>query len=103
MTVCGDITVCVYHARNTMVGVVQGRPAGLKICQFQFHTGFIPEEETTFRFARNQLDELDETSSELYGPGFSVSMTFCVLDQEKTVQPEPWGKLIFIIFSIVTF
>ena len=42
-TVCGDVTVVVYHARNTLGGVVQGRPAGLKICQFQIHTGFIHE------------------------------------------------------------
>ena len=91
---CGDITVVVYHARNTLGGVVQGRPAGLKICQFQIHTGFIHEEETTLRLSRNQLDEVAITSEggDLHGPNFMASLSFFVLDQERTVQPEPWGK-----------
>lgn len=94
-TVCGDVTVIVYHARNTLGGVVQGRPTGLKICQFQIHTGFIPEEETTLRLPRNQLDELtpaEPGTGELYGPNFMVSASFFVLDQDRTVQPEPWGN-----------
>ena len=90
-TVCGDITVIVYHARNTLGGVVQGRPAGLKICQFQIHTGFIHEEETTLRLARHELDEIS-TEGEIYGSNFMVSLSFFVLDQERTVQPEPWGQ-----------
>jgi cyclin G-associated kinase len=92
--VCGDITVVVYHARNTLGGVVQGRPAGLKICQFQIHTGFIHEEETTLRLPRNQLDEVAITTEggDLHGPNFMASLSFFVLDQERTVQPEPWGK-----------
>lgn len=66
---------------------------GLKICQFQIHTGFIPEEETVMRLSRNHLDELAEV--DLYGPNFLVSLNFFVLDQERTVQPEPWGKCLF--------
>lgn len=94
---CGDITILVYHARNTLGGVVQGRPAGLKVCQFQIHTGFIPEEETTLRLPRAQLDELaGATEGDLYGPNFMASLSFFVLDQEKLVQPEPWGKSIIM-------
>lgn len=84
----------VYHARNTLGGVVQGRPVGLKICQFQIHTGFIHEDETTLRFSRNQLDEVAITAEgDLHGANFAASLSFFVLDQERTVQPEPWGKL----------
>lgn len=93
LTVCGDVTVSVYHARNTIGAAVQGRPAGLKICQFQLHTGFIPEEETTLRLSRNQLDEINTSEgAELYGPNFTLTASLFVLDQEKTVQPEPWGE-----------
>lgn len=92
-TVCGDITVAVYHARNTLGGVVQGRPAGLKICQFQIHTGFIHEEETTLRLSRDQLDEVSVTpeGGDLHGANFTASLSFFVLDQERSAQPEPWG------------
>ena len=69
---------------------MQGRPTGLKICQFQFHTGFISEEETVMRFPKQHLDELAD--SDLYGPSFMVSLNFFLLDQERKVQPEPWGK-----------
>ena len=88
--VCGDVTVIVYHARNTLGGVVQGRPAGLKICQFQIHTGFIPEGEIVLRLSKQNLDELAD--ADLYGPSFLVSLSFFVLDQERKVQPEPCGK-----------
>ena len=83
----------VYHARNTLGAAVQGRPAGIKVCQFQVHTGFIPEEETTLRLPRSQLDELNTSEGlELYGPNFTATASFFVLDQERTVQPEPWGR-----------
>ena len=97
-TVCGDITIIVYHARNTLGGVVQGRPTGLKICQFQIHTGFIPEDETTLRLVRADLDELT-TEDDPYGPNFAVTLSFFVLDQERTVQPEPWGRCNCLLIS----
>lgn len=94
-TVCGDITVIVYHARNTLGGV-----SGLKICQFQIHTGFIHEEETTLRLAKHELDEISN-DGELYGANFMVSLSFFVLDQERSVQPEPWGQLFTLVRSTV--
>ena len=97
VTVCGDVTVIVYHARNTMGGVVQGRPTGLKMCQFQFHTGFIGVTETTMRLARNQLDETS-SDADVYGPHFCASLSFMVLDQERVVQPEPWGMMSSCLF-----
>ena len=94
VTVSGDVTVMVYHARNTLGGVVQGRPTGIKICQLQFHTGFIGLEETSMRLGRNQLDELAEDSS-LYAPNFTCLLSFFVSDQDRVaIQPEPWGKIL---------
>ena len=52
------------------------------------------------RLSRHHLDELAEV--DLYGPNFLVSLNFIVLDQERKVQPEPWGKS-FIIFDDFIF
>jgi len=53
VTVVGDITLVAYHARNVLGGVMSsGRPTGIKIAQVQFHTGFIPEEETSLRYTK---------------------------------------------------
>jgi cyclin G-associated kinase len=50
-SVCGDVCIIIYHARNILGGVMtQGKATGIKICQVQFHTGFIPEEETCLKF-----------------------------------------------------
>lgn len=56
VTVAGDLTVALYHARNTFGGI--GRPQNIKICQFQMHTGFIAEDETLIHIDRSELDEL---------------------------------------------
>ena len=40
----GDVCLYVFHARKMM-----GRTIGVKVAQIQFHTGFIPEEDTSFR------------------------------------------------------
>lgn len=33
-----------------------GKAMGIKICQFQFHTGYIPEEETSLEFTKYVLN-----------------------------------------------
>lgn len=97
-TVCGDVTLLLYHARNTLGGVVQGRPTGIKICQFQVHTGMLGRQDTSLRLQRHQLDELS-TDSDLYAPNFSLLLSFFVLEQERTVQPEPWGLFFLLRFT----
>ena len=47
LSLCGDVTVVVYHARRVM-----GRVTGVRIAQLQFHTGFVDEEDTSIRFAK---------------------------------------------------
>lgn len=32
--------------------MTQGKATGIRICQLQFHTGFISEEETCLRFTK---------------------------------------------------
>ncbi|KAJ8920099.1 hypothetical protein NQ315_011754 [Exocentrus adspersus] len=90
-TVCGDVCVVVYHARNLLGGVMtQGKATGIKICQIQFHTGFIPEEETCLRYTKSDLDELAE-GQDHYQDRFTVSLNVFVTDAErKPSQPAPW-------------
>ncbi|XP_065572360.1 cyclin-G-associated kinase-like isoform X2 [Artemia franciscana] len=87
-TVCGDITIIFYHARNTIAGMVQGKAAGVKIGQLQFHTGYIPEEETLLRFTKVDLDETAEADQ--YPPRFAVAVNVFVSDVERPAQASPW-------------
>ncbi|CAH1966775.1 unnamed protein product [Acanthoscelides obtectus] len=91
VSVCGDVCIIIYHARNVLGGVMsQGKATGIKICQIQLHTGYIPEEETCLRFNKSELDDLSE-SSDHYQDRFSVNLNVFVMDTErKPSQPPPW-------------
>ncbi|XP_050313138.1 cyclin-G-associated kinase isoform X2 [Anthonomus grandis grandis] len=84
-TVCGDVCIVIYHARNIL-----GKATGIKICQIQLHTGFIPEEETSIRLPMSELDELAE-GQDHYPHGFAVTLNVFVGDTERRpAQPAPW-------------
>ncbi|KAM7363540.1 cyclin-G-associated kinase [Cochliomyia hominivorax] len=84
LTVCGDLVVVLYHARKGMV-----RPLGIKICQFQLHTGFIPEPETLITFSNQDLDDLADV--ECVPPNFTVSLSLTVTDLETPpTRNPPW-------------
>lgn len=87
ITLCGDITITLYHARNSIAGM--GKPQGIKVCQLQFHSGFIPEEETLLSFNRSELDDVPEI--ELVPNNFNMSLSVFVGDDERgpTSKP-PW-------------
>ncbi|XP_022918062.1 cyclin-G-associated kinase [Onthophagus taurus] len=91
ITVCGDVCIVIYHARNILGGVMtHGKATGIKICQIQFHTGFISETETCLNFTKSELDDLAE-SPDHYPGKFVVSLTIFVSDNErKPSQPSPW-------------
>ncbi|XP_053679753.1 cyclin-G-associated kinase [Anopheles nili] len=87
VTVCGDVTISLYHARNALGGM--GRPQGLKICQLQFHTGYIPEEETLINYDRSELDEVPDL--EHVPQKFSVALSVFVGDSERPPSTQlPW-------------
>lgn len=87
VTVCGDVTVTLYHARNALGGM--GRPQGLKICQFQLNTGYIPEEETLINFSKAELDDVPDV--EHVPHGFNVGLSVFVGDSERPPSsPPPW-------------
>lgn len=85
VTVCGDVTVTLYHARNALGGM--GRPQGLKICQFQFNTGYIPEEETLINYTKTELDEVPDV--EHVPHGFHVGLSVFVGDSERPPSNQP--------------
>uniref|UniRef100_A0A665WZG6 Cyclin-G-associated kinase n=1 Tax=Echeneis naucrates TaxID=173247 RepID=A0A665WZG6_ECHNA len=52
VTVQGDVLVVIYHARSTLGGRLQAKMASMKMFQIQFHTGFVPRNATTVKFAK---------------------------------------------------
>lgn len=86
-TICGDFTVTLYHARNALKGM--GRPQGIKICQFQMHTGFINEQETLIHLDRSELDDLPD--NEHVPMNFNVTIPIQVNDNERPPSTNcPW-------------
>ncbi|XP_054731167.1 cyclin-G-associated kinase [Anastrepha obliqua] len=87
LTVCGDLIVVLYHARNALKGMV--RPQSLKICQFQINTGFIPEQETLITFSLNDLDDLPDADQVHHDFSVSLSLTFTDKECPPSRNP-PW-------------
>lgn len=79
--------ISVYHARNALKGM--GRPQGIKVCQFQMHTGFITEEETLIHLDKSELDDLPD--DEHIPMNFSVSVPISVSSSERPpANNPPW-------------
>lgn len=89
-TICGDFTVTLYHARNALKGM--GKPQGIKIAQFQMHTGFIPEQETLIHLDKSELDDVPD--NEHVPMNFNVSIPIEVGDVERPPATNcPWIPL----------
>lgn len=91
VTVVGDITLVGYHARNVLGGVMSsGRPTGIKIAQVQFHTGFIPEEETSLRYTKSELDDTGDPDH--YQERFTAVINiFVAEDNCQSAKQPPWA------------
>ncbi|XP_014904133.1 cyclin-G-associated kinase isoform X1 [Poecilia latipinna] len=89
VTVQGDVLVVIYHARSTLGGRLQAKMASMKMFQIQFHTGFIPRNATTVKFAKYDLDACD--IQEKYPDLFQVNLDIEVepRDRPSTKSP-PW-------------
>ncbi|VUZ50265.1 unnamed protein product [Hymenolepis diminuta] len=61
LIIYGDITISIYHARSFFAG--KGKASSVKICQFQFHTGFIDPAATKVTFLKSELDHLYSLST----------------------------------------
>ncbi|XP_038558609.1 cyclin-G-associated kinase isoform X1 [Micropterus salmoides] len=89
VTVQGDVLVVIYHARSTLGGRLQAKMASMKMFQIQFHTGFVPRNATTVKFAKYDLDACD--IQEKYPDLFQVNLDIEVepKDRSSTKTP-PW-------------
>ncbi|XP_077876917.1 cyclin-G-associated kinase isoform X8 [Ictidomys tridecemlineatus] len=90
-TVQGDVLLIIYHARSTLGGRLQAKMASMKMFQIQFHTGFVPRNATTVKFAKYDLDACD--IQEKYPDLFQVSLDVEVepKDRPSRVAP-PWDS-----------
>ncbi|XP_013776083.1 cyclin-G-associated kinase-like [Limulus polyphemus] len=94
VSVMGDITVMIHHARSTFGGKVQGKVTAIKILQFQLFTGFVQPDTEVLTFTRKHLDCVEELDR--YPDGFTVTLRVEVESQEQpslSNKPPPWEGL----------
>lgn len=89
VTVQGDVLIIIYHARSTLGGRLQAKMASMKMFQIQFHTGFVPRNATTVKFAKYDLDACD--IQEKYPDLFQVNLEVEVESRDRpTREAPPW-------------
>ncbi|XP_049742474.1 cyclin-G-associated kinase isoform X1 [Elephas maximus indicus] len=92
ITVQGDVLVVIYHARSTLGGRLQAKMASMKVFQIQFHTGFVPRNATTVKFAKYDLDACD--IQEKYPDLFQVNLEVEVEPRDRpSREAPPWDSL----------
>ncbi|KAL8622464.1 hypothetical protein ACOMHN_034129 [Nucella lapillus] len=90
ISAAGDITLIFYHARSTFGGKIQGKITSMKMFQLQFHSGFVQEGTTSFKFTQFELDQLD--TPDKYPELFSVGVDVMVapVARQPTDKRYPW-------------
>ncbi|XP_068461212.1 cyclin-G-associated kinase [Clinocottus analis] len=89
VTVQGDVLVVIYHARSTLGGRLQAKMASMKMFQIQFHTGFVPRNANTVKFAKYDLDACD--IQEKYPDLFQVNLDIEVESRDRpSAKIPPW-------------
>ncbi|XP_066470293.1 cyclin-G-associated kinase isoform X2 [Tiliqua scincoides] len=92
ITVQGDVLIVIYHARSTIGGRLQAKMASMKMFQIQFHTGFVPRNATTVKFAKYDLDACD--IQEKYPDLFQVNLEVEVEPRDRpSTERAPWDNL----------
>ncbi|NWW49860.1 GAK kinase, partial [Pedionomus torquatus] len=92
ITVQGDVLIVIYHARSTLGGRLQAKMASMKMFQIQFHTGFVPRNATTVKFAKYDLDACD--IQEKYPDLFQVNLEVEVEPRDRpTCEQPPWDNM----------
>ncbi|XP_076127024.1 cyclin-G-associated kinase isoform X1 [Alosa pseudoharengus] len=91
ITVQGDVLIVIYHARSTLGGRLQAKMASMKMFQIQFHTGFVPRNATTVKFAKYDLDACD--IQEKYPDLFQANLNVEVEPQDRpSNKSPPWDN-----------
>lgn len=91
--VCGDFVVTLYHARHSALKGMGGggRQLGIRVCQFQMHSGFVAEQETLIRVERAELDDVPD-GPEQVAAAFAVQMEIAVGTADRPMVA-PWRPL----------
>ncbi|KAM4879188.1 LOW QUALITY PROTEIN: cyclin-G-associated kinase [Sylvia borin] len=88
----GDVLIVIYHARSTLGGRLQAKMASMKMFQIQFHTGFVPRNATTVKFAKYDLDACD--IQEKYPDLFQVNLEVEVEPRDRpSCEQPPWDNM----------
>lgn len=91
VTVQGDVLIVIYHARSTLGGRLQAKMASMKMFQIQFHTGFVPRNATSVKFAKYDLDACD--IQEKYPDLFQVNLEVEVEPRDRpSHKAPPWDN-----------
>ncbi|KAJ8263481.1 hypothetical protein COCON_G00159380 [Conger conger] len=91
VTVQGDVLIVIYHARSTLGGRLQAKMASMKMFQIQFHTGFVPRNATSVKFAKYDLDACD--IQEKYPDLFQVNLEVEVEPRDRPAhKAPPWDN-----------
>ncbi|XP_010227060.1 PREDICTED: cyclin-G-associated kinase [Tinamus guttatus] len=92
ITVQGDVLIVIYHARSTLGGRLQAKMTSMKMFQIQFHTGFVPRNATTVKFAKYDLDACD--IQEKYPDLFQVNLEVEVEPRDRpSCEQPPWDNM----------
>ncbi|KAM9367644.1 cyclin-G-associated kinase [Phaethornis superciliosus] len=92
ITVQGDVLIVIYHARSTLGGRLQAKMASMKMFQIQFHTGFVPRNATSVKFAKYDLDACD--IQEKYPDLFQVNLEVEVEPRDRpSCEQPPWDNM----------
>ncbi|NXH15683.1 GAK kinase, partial [Bucco capensis] len=92
VVVQGDVLIVIYHARSTLGGRLQAKMASMKMFQIQFHTGFVPRNATTVKFAKYDLDACD--IQEKYPDLFQVNLEVEVEPRDRpSCEQPPWDNM----------
>ncbi len=82
----GDITVMVFHARQSFAGglLSSSGASGIKICQVYFNPSTIPDSRSYVRFPTHEIDGLTTPLLEKIPADFSVSVNFARKDSPRS-------------------
>ncbi|XP_033637106.1 cyclin-G-associated kinase-like [Asterias rubens] len=86
-SIFGDVTLMVYHARSTFGGKVQGKVTAMKMFQFQFHAGFVPEGSHTIQFTKYDVDFMEQPDK--FPDLFNVTLEVQLMDRPTLPEKQP--------------
>lgn len=92
LTLQGDVSVVVYHARSTLGGKVQGKVTSMRVFLLQFHTGFIKPSAQKLKYSRDEVDIAKEDEGK-FTANFSVTLDISVDAEEVNSVTHTWDTL----------